>query len=172
MFWENENAQKTLALNIVKGKIIRVNLMKGISPLLAAILLIAIAVLVAGIISTWFIELTKSSQSTITNQTSGQVECGILEIEDVYLDFDTNVTRILISTSGDFEYINTVGVYNTNGEAAPNVTEMPVNISRGQIKTIIYNITNIMTHCDNFSQVIIPRDNCIDAVFDRMPKGC
>lgn len=147
--------------------------MKGLSPLLATILVIAIAVLVAGIIMTWFTTLAKSTQSSITNQTTQQVSCGIIEIQDVYLDFEANATRILISNSGEFEIINSVGVYNKQGQVATvNITETPFNISRGEIKTVIYNISGIINHCDNFSQVIIPRDKCIPATFDTRPHGC
>lgn len=49
---------------------------KGISPLIAAVLLIAFAIAVAGILSGWFTGLVKSQSTQVGSQTEQSIECG------------------------------------------------------------------------------------------------
>lgn len=49
--------------------------MKGISPLIASVLLIAFTVAVAGIISGWLQGFTRSTTSTVTSQSNTELVC-------------------------------------------------------------------------------------------------
>ena len=49
--------------------------MKGISPLIATVLLIAFTVAVAGLISTWLMSFTKQSSETVSQQSTSQLTC-------------------------------------------------------------------------------------------------
>jgi flagellin-like protein len=49
--------------------------MKGISPLIASVLLIAFTVAVAGLISSWLMSFTKTTSETVTQQSNIQLSC-------------------------------------------------------------------------------------------------
>ncbi len=49
--------------------------MKGISPLIATVLLIAFTVAVAGILSTWLTSFTKGSADTVKKESDTQLSC-------------------------------------------------------------------------------------------------
>lgn len=49
--------------------------MKGISPLIATVLLIAFTVAVAGLLSSWLMSFTKSSSEIVSRQSNTQLVC-------------------------------------------------------------------------------------------------
>ena len=49
--------------------------MKGISPIIATVLLVAFTVAVGGILSIWATTLTTTQTQTVGNQTGGQIVC-------------------------------------------------------------------------------------------------
>ncbi|MEM5773141.1 MAG: archaellin/type IV pilin N-terminal domain-containing protein [Candidatus Aenigmatarchaeota archaeon] len=50
--------------------------MKGISPLIATVLLIALTVAVAGIVGTWLFGFTRTSTQTVQQQANIEIICG------------------------------------------------------------------------------------------------
>src|SRR3989338_812215 len=98
--------------------------MKGISPLIAVVLLIAIAVTLSVIISTWGQLIITSQTQKATNKTSEVTECENVEIENIYIDFRANRTRVFIRSSGD-TYATDVTLLNNAGVEGTNVTELP-----------------------------------------------
>ena len=72
--------------------------MKGISPLIAAVLLIAFTVAVGGIISLWLTSFSKTTTSAVQTSTEKQVKCAstVLEITSV----STSDNRIVVTNLG------------------------------------------------------------------------
>ncbi len=52
--------------------------MKGISPLIATVLLIAFTVAVAGLVSLWVSNFTKQTTNIVTNQTQQNLNCAFI----------------------------------------------------------------------------------------------
>ena len=134
--------------------------MKGISPLIATVMLIAITVIIATIQSGWLTSFTKTQQDTIENRSSEIVDCTSADvtIEDVYLDFTTNVSRVHIRNTGQVNSLGVVSVLllTRTGDQMPVVTNMNSisALSKGQQIRIDFNITNL-TACSNFSKVTV-----------------
>lgn len=142
---------------------------KGVSPLIATVLLISISVMLSYIILSWSVSLTKEETTTITNKTKEQVECGVLLIKDVYMDFTSNISRVYIWSSNAIDQITSAIMLTKNGEQLSNLTILPMNITKGELKVIQFNLTGKISTCSNFSQVIIST-RCITDKFDSTPK--
>lgn len=148
---------------------------KGISPLISAVILIAIAVTVAGALMSWSVMLTKSQQEKIENRTGEAVECigADIAIDEVYLNhLSSNISRVIVRNSGFVKLTITSAVLlNKNGVNATLNTTLPVDIAKGEIKTIEFKIANIVPNCGNFSLVKVST-NCFSRTFDSSPKDC
>ena len=147
---------------------------KGVSPLVASVLLIAMVTLIAGIVMTWTTSLTKESAASISNRTGGAVECAgsSIEIQSVFLDFSANKSRVLVRNSGQRVESIISGIFqNNNGESSGNLTVLPFSIGIGDQKTIEFNLTGKINACTNFSQVIIASD-CQDDKYNKKPANC
>ncbi len=145
---------------------------KGLSPLLATVLIISIAVVVASILAAWFPGLLSGETRTISNKTGVIVSCGIVSVQDVYLDFDSNVSRVFVRNSGPSEKLKSATLLTTKGIAIPNLTEFPLTVNQGQLATIEFNISGYITACANYSQVILSTEKCTSDKYDVRPKNC
>lgn len=76
--------------------------MKGISPLIASVLLIAFTLAVATIIGSWLTSVSKTSTQQIGGQLTQQVNCtgNVLDIVDA-LCHDNTVVTITLQNMGD-----------------------------------------------------------------------
>jgi flagellin-like protein len=136
---------------------------KGLSPLIAVVLLIAITVSIVAIMSTWVTTLTKSETGTITNKTGSSTACidSNLAITNVYMDAAGNVSRIVVRNSGHADdTIASASLMNKDGAEAPNLSSFPISFPQGSIKTIMFNVTNFnltneTTVCQDFSRAIV-----------------
>jgi len=74
--------------------------MKGVSPLLASILLIAFTLAVAVIIGTWFTSMSRQQTSAVGGSLNETVTCskGILDIADI-----PNNTTVIIHNAGQID---------------------------------------------------------------------
>jgi len=72
--------------------------MKGISPLIAAVLLIAFTVAVGGIISLWLTSFSRTTTSAVQSSTEKQVKCAstVLEITSV----STSDNKVVVTNLG------------------------------------------------------------------------
>ena len=107
---------------------------KGVSPLLAAVFLVAMAVTLIPIFSGWYTSTVTSTTDSIGNQTDTSIKCNAaaITIEDVYLDITDNRARINVRNSGfSTEHITSAKIYAANGSEAPNLSTYPINITRG-----------------------------------------
>ncbi|MBI4018107.1 MAG: type IV pilin [Candidatus Aenigmarchaeota archaeon] len=132
--------------------------MKGVSPLIATVLLIAISVIIASLISTWVSGLSKDQETTLTNRSTELTECAgrDMRIEDVYLDFPANRSRVNVRNTGQVdETIVSIFMLNQQGINATLNSTIPLTLKKGELKTIEFALNGTMTACGNFSQVRI-----------------
>ncbi len=85
---------------------------KGVSPLIASIILIGFVVAVAAMISPWFTGLTKSKMYEVEEGSEGQIDC-------VFSSIDFDSSDISYNLSGSTDWVNitldntgTVSLYN------------------------------------------------------------
>lgn len=143
---------------------------KGINELLATILIIAIGVIVAGIMLGWYTGLTQQETRRLSNQSSDIVACPVVRIEEVYLDFSANKSRAFVKSS-DSDIILSAKLLAKSGEEAGNITFLPLNMSRGEIKVIEFNLTGKISNCGNFSEVLVS-NRCVTDSFKQLPSNC
>jgi len=143
--------------------------MKGLSPLIATVLLIAITLTIVSIMMGWVTDLVTGQTGTVGNKTSEAVECtgAVITIDDVYIDFSTNKSRVHVRNSGQVNLeITSASLTNQRGEKASNLTAFPITgFDKGGIEEIVFNITNVITVCGNFSKAIVTT-NCGNAKDD------
>jgi flagellin-like protein len=153
-------------------------MMKGISPLIATVILIAVTVSIVSIIGTWVTTLTKEETGDITNKTGEATDCtgANIEIRDVYIDLSSNISRVSVWNSGYVDdSIVAALLQNEDGETAPNLTAFPLSLPRGSLKSIEFNISNFnvtngTTACNDFSQAIVTTLCPPSAKFTGTPK--
>ncbi len=117
---------------------------KGISPLLASVLLIATTVVISTMFAGWLASTTSITQATITNKTNEGVACAAAEItiDDSYITngSTSETASVILRNSGgtDDLTITSAQLYNKNGD---NITASNVPISnfdRGSTSTLSF----------------------------------
>ena len=93
---------------------------KGISPLIAAVLLIAFTVAIATLVMGWFSTLTRSTTATVSNKTTDAVACSNagIGIDDVYIRLNATESdaRVIVKNTGFTSItVTSLQVYNTTG---------------------------------------------------------
>jgi flagellin-like protein len=68
--------------------------MKGISPLIASVLLIAFTVAVGGILSIWLVGFTTTNTNIISEQTTDELECSYAAVSIRNLRYNTTSSNI------------------------------------------------------------------------------
>lgn len=148
---------------------------KGVSPLIAATLLIVMVVAIGTIVMGWLYTFTRSSQEIVENRTDEAIHCsgGSIAIQDVYITPGTAGTaRAVVKNTGFVDDLTLVSaqIYNRTGHNF-TASGMPAeNFNKGKIRTIsFYNIS--IPNCGNFSKVIVTT-NCgdISDTFRSVPK--
>lgn len=148
--------------------------MKALTPLLAAVLLILITIMVASLYIGWVSSLAKQTQVTVENRTRLGIDCTAVKvtIDDVYLDFATNRSRISVKNTGVVsDVVQYAAVFNSFGQNATNLTSFPFNLTSGLTATIEFNITGYIPACGNFSKAIVSTQ-CVSRDFTGTPKNC
>ncbi len=148
--------------------------MKGLSPLIAAVMLVAITVAMVSIYAGWYTSLLGGQTRTVENRTKIAVDCtsARLSILDVYLDTANNVSRVNVRNSGQVDdNIVSVFVYNSLGINATNLSAVPVIIKTGNTLTFEFNTSGVIPACGNFSSAAVTSE-CKREVFTSTPKGC
>jgi flagellin-like protein len=152
--------------------------MKGISPLVAAVLLIAITVSIGTLVGGWISTFTRDTTDTVSNRTTEAVDCtsANLNIEDVFStegDPINGSARVIIKNTGfsDSMTIQGADVYNISGG---NFTAegLPIsNFNRGALRTLVFNNVSIRSCSGDFSKVVVTT-TCggIDDTFEARPK--
>ena len=136
--------------------------MKGVSPLIAAVLLIALTVTIAIIVTTWSSGFTTSSQVGTENKSKEIVGCSgaILEIEAVYVsviaDGRTNATAV-VKNGGLVDNLQIISaqLYTTNGTNISAINLPIQNLDRGGIVTLTFPRTTLTACPGNLSKVFV-----------------
>jgi len=125
---------------------------KGISPLIAGVLLIAFTLAVAAIISGWLTSLTKTTTEKTEKGVSTQVECSkaVIEIDRVW-ENPTGNTSVLVHNKGTVDL--TGGFSLVCGDNIKENTS--VNVTAGSIESVIFNVD-----CSGTSSVTISSKSC------------
>ncbi len=123
---------------------------KGISPLLATVLLIATTVVVSTMVAGWLSSTTSATQTTVANRTSEGVACAAAEIiiDDVYSGAGSaSVARAIVRNSGgsDNLAITSAQLYDKFGNNFTSVSSLPVNLNKGQMATLNFNYSIMST---------------------------
>jgi len=128
---------------------------KGLSPLIASVLLIAITVVVGTLTLDWSTGIHSVLGSSVKNKTSGCTTAAVV-IDRVYLDLNGSVGRIIARNSGfDDDSITGASVVSMKGQTSTNLTAFPVAVLRGGQVTLTVNTSGIITACSNFSRAYV-----------------
>ncbi len=149
--------------------------MKGVSPLLAAVLLIAATVAIATLVMGWMSTITRASQVTVSNRTTEAVNCAsaAIVIDDVYVATAARNVTVIVRNSGQANnmQLTFAPLYNSTGNSVNPSESLPIaGFNKGAIQTLTYGSTGISS-CSEFSKVVVST-SCggISATFDRTPK--
>jgi len=147
--------------------------MKGISPLIATVILIVIVVSVSAIITNFATNITKESEERVTSKTQKSLDCsgGEIRIRDVYLN-PGNYSRVIVENTGLVNSLSIISaqIINATGYNI-SATNLPITgFNTGDIETVIFaNLTGVNA-CANFSQVIVSTDcQSVNAKFKGSP---
>jgi flagellin-like protein len=152
--------------------------MKGISPLVASVLLIAFTVAIATIIMGWMGTFTRETTATISNRTTEAVDCASasVSIDDVYIGertVDGNASvRAIVRNTGftDNLVLKAASIYKNDGTVW-NKTDVDSDFDKGEITTITFTITKGYVACANFSKVVVTTQcGGVGDTFDGTPK--
>ena len=143
---------------------------KGLSSLIAVIILIAIVTVITTMLLNWTTLFASEQTKDISNTTRIIKDCAVINIDDVYVDFASNRSRVFVKSSVE-GIMDSAVLINKNGIEMPVNTRMPMEINKGEIKIIEFNLTGNLTTCANFSQVIVSTQ-CSSIIFDQAPRGC
>lgn len=152
--------------------------MKGVSPLVATVMLIVIVVSIVAMLSGWLTTFFMSTRETVTNRTDTQVSCtgASIFVESVYVIIANGTSgRIsaVVKNDGAVDGLNIVSAQyvNTTGHNFSATTALPItNFNRGAIRTLLFENASIQ-NCTAFSQVIVSTD-CISGRYKTNPEGC
>jgi flagellin-like protein len=146
--------------------------MKGISPLVASVLLIAFTVAIATIIMGWMGTFTRETTASISNKTTEAVDCASasINIDEVYISGP--LLRLVVRNTGFADYLNlTIAVvYNTGGSFWANSSTGAL-LNRGQIRTIEINTTTALTTATFSKALVTTQCGGVSDTFDGTPKA-
>lgn len=84
---------------------------EGVSPLIAAVLLIAFVVGVAGILTTWMTTLTQEQTRQLENQSVKQIDCsfGLIDVFETTTESHANTSwaSVAVTNKGTVDFNNT-----------------------------------------------------------------
>jgi len=132
---------------------------KGISPLVAAVLLIAFTVALGSLIFSFLSSTITQTTDTITNRTTQAIDCSAasINVEEVFVSGTTSATvRVVIKNTGftDDLVIRDLQVFNTTGNNF-TTSGLPIpDFDRGEIATVAIG-ANFTSCPGSFSKVIV-----------------
>ena len=103
--------------------------MKGISPLIAAVLLIAFTVAVGGIIATWLTSFSKTTTAGVESSTKGATGCA-----EAYIDVVSVSASSVLVKNPTSNKIYITGVYDNRGTTAT----LSESLTSGEVKPLSF----------------------------------
>jgi flagellin-like protein len=130
---------------------------KAISPLVAAVLLVAITMTIAGMLAFWASSFIKGQTEVFENQTQ-QTKCSFanLEVFDCTYDASTKTLTLVLQNTGGIEFNNLTAniVYS---DSTVETKELSGTLGVAELKS--YTITNLTSNI-TISQVIVKSKEC------------
>ena len=151
--------------------------MKGISPLIAAVMLIAITISIGVFIAGWSQQFIHSTTKSVGNKTTEAIDCSAanINIQDVYITAGTATgsANVVVKNTG---YANNLVITSAQlfNKTGGNFTGsgLPINgFNKGSLVAISFTNVTLVSCPADFSQVIVTT-NCsgISDTFDGTPK--
>ena len=140
--------------------------MKGISPLLASILLIAITVAIASLASGWFTSTIRASTTATTNRTNTALDCSgaSIAIDNLFITGTTgfgSAARAIVRNNGQIDGLTILSaqLYNTTGANFTASSTPITGVNAGGIITLAIPQTNFSSCPAAFSRLVVTT-NC------------
>ena len=151
--------------------------MKGISPLIAAVLLIAFTVAIATLIMGWFSSFTRTTTTAVSNSTTQAINCADarVSIRDIYLQSTGGATGsanvIVENTGGTSVGITGLQLFNISGSAFSVGFTTIGALNKSQVTTFTITGASFDGCPGSFSQAVLTT-SCggIGDVFTSTPK--
>ena len=142
---------------------------KGISPLIATILLIAFVIAVGGILSGWLISFSKERVEEARTKGETETQCSYsgLSIDDAdWNDTETKLS-LIVRNSGteDLTDFRMVVIYNNNTALTFRVTPGSTTLNPGDVE-VFYNSS--VSDCNKIDQVIFFSNTCPNDARDKI----
>ncbi|MDI6720998.1 MAG: hypothetical protein QMD85_01315 [Candidatus Aenigmarchaeota archaeon] len=136
--------------------------MKGISPLVASVLLLAIVVSIAVVVGSWVSGMAKDTTATVGNRTAESVSCSASDIVVTSLYITAGASgsaRAQVQNRG-FQAITLTSaqLINRTGHNFSTSTTLPI-LTRGQVAQLSFSSTSVPTCPTDFSRVVLT-SNC------------
>lgn len=119
--------------------------MKGISAMIATVLLIAFTVAVAGVISSWLMSFTKTSSETVSTQANTQLVCSYGGISLSGLKYASNIMN------GTIENTQTVSL--------GNITIQIIYLNKSTITSKLCLVGSVANDCGVATISLFPRES-------------
>ena len=154
-------------------------IMKGVSPLIATVLLIVIVVSLVAILSGWLTTFFVGTRETVSNRTSSTVSCSgsSLAIDTVYVTIANGTSanaKAVVRNDGVVDGLSIISaqLLNTTGSNYSATSTLPTagNFNRGAIRTLTFENVSLQS-CSAFSQVVVSTE-CGSVAFKTNPVGC
>ncbi|MEA3230035.1 MAG: archaellin/type IV pilin N-terminal domain-containing protein [archaeon] len=142
---------------------------KGISPLIAAVLLIVFTVAISTLVVNWLRTYTTDMTDTVDTTSENVLDCAKqnLEITNVYLGVDASnpeTIKATLKNTGQIEFtLTSAYAYNTSGDfCSLNTVTVPV----GGVANIQNSSCEFLIDSDGFSHLEVTTDCGVSEVFD------
>ncbi|HLD85327.1 MAG TPA: archaellin/type IV pilin N-terminal domain-containing protein [archaeon] len=151
--------------------------MKGISPLIAAVMLIAITVSIGVFIAGWSQQFIHSTTKSVGNKTTEAIDCSAanINIQDIYITAGTGTgsANVVVKNTGYANnlVITSAQLFNRTGGNFTGSGLPIIGFNKGSLFSISFSNVTLVSCPADFSQVIVTT-NCggISDTFDGNPK--
>jgi len=137
--------------------------MKGVSPLVATVLLIATVIVVAGIVSAWVYNFAKSSTTTMRKQSDDEVFCSKADITFSGARYCNNILSGVMDNTGTvaLENITFQVIYQNASREKISLNRsagMPLSIAPGDLYNFNFSLSS------NYDMILVAL-NCTGKMF-------
>lgn len=133
---------------------------KGISPLIAAVLLIAFTMAVAAILTAWVTTFTQDTTSEIGNESSRLVQCsfGGLSIYDVTAG--SSQITVQVANTGTREFTRDVVVTATDSSGNTNQSRISGGMETGDVVSTTVGLSGVSNDLTDIDEVEVRSVEC------------
>ena len=143
---------------------------KGISPLIATILLIAFVIAVGGILSGWLISFSKERTEEARIKGETDIKCSYANLYISDADWNDTQTRLSLTIentgSEDLSDFRMIVIYANNTVVTLEVMPNSTTMNPGDVQSF-YNDTHV-GNCSDISQVLFKSNTCPNDARDKI----